>query len=121
MRVSPARVLLGAVTSALVLTGCGSTSTTPSSDEPGDCTAKLRIGDTTYAFREDAVTSHPEPVEPFAAGEILDCDAKVVDTATAVQMGGVPVSVAVAVVEGWPGIYVAEGVAPSAWPDRLRR
>ncbi|MFC5729112.1 MULTISPECIES: hypothetical protein [Nocardioides] len=118
---SPARVSLRSVACLLVLAGCGSTTTTPSSDEPGDCTAKLRIGDTTYAFHEDAVTSHPAPVKPLAAGEILDCDGKVVDTATPVQMRGVPVSVAVAVVEGWPGIYVAEGVAPSTWPDRLRR
>lgn len=116
-----ARAILGAVTCVLALTACDSRSTTPSSDESDDCTAKLRIGDTIYAFHEDAVTSPPEPYKTIAAAEVLGCDAKVVDTATPVQMNGVPVSVAVAVVEGWPGVYVAEGSDPSEWPDPLKQ
>lgn len=89
--------------------------------EDGDCNARLRIDGTVYAFHPDAATVPPEPVTTLGPVDVLDCDRDVVDTAVAVQMDGVPTSVAVAVVEDMAGVYVAEGSDPADWPEQLRR
>lgn len=107
---------------ALLLAACQS-SDDPASDETGDCNAKLRIRGTTYAVHPDAIASPPtaDDSKPMAPADVLDCDANVVDTATPLRMDGIPVSVAVAVIEDWPGVYVAEGSDPSTWPAPLKR
>ncbi len=102
----------------LALTGCDRAGA-PAGD--GDCNARLRIDGTVYAFHPDAVTVPPEPVTTLGPVDVLDCDREVVDSAVAVQMDGVPTSVAVAVVEDMTGVYVAEGTDPSDWPEPLRR
>lgn len=119
-----ARMVLGSVACALALAACDAEGDArPSGDgASGDCNARIRIGGTTYGYHPEAVTTPPGPVEPLAVkADVLDCDADSVGTVVPVEMDGVPTSVAVAVIEAWPGVYVAEGVAPSAWPTSLKR
>lgn len=112
------RSLLVVGASALALAGCDRTGR---AGEDGDCNARLRIDGTVYAFHPDAVTVPPEPVTRLGPVDVLDCDREVVDSAVAVAMDGVPASVAVAVIAGMPGVYVAEGSDPADWPEPLRR
>lgn len=111
--------LWAAAVGLALLPACGPAG--PDSGVSGDCTAKLAFEGTIYTFRHEAATSPPTAGDLDGRADVLDCDGTAVDTAVPVRIDGVPVEIAVAVVEEWPGVYVAEGSDATSWPDVLRR
>lgn len=103
---------------ALTAVACQAPTDAPESSE--DCDATLEFRDATYVFHPDAATSPPTGGD-LEGADVLGCDGEVVDSATPVQIEGVPVEVAVAVIDDWPGVYVVKGSDLSTWPESLRK
>lgn len=95
---------------AFTTVACQATTDAPESTE--GCNATLEFRDTTYAFHPDAAASPPTGGD-LEGADVLGCDGEVVDSAIPVRIEGVPVEVAVAVIDDWPGVYVVEGSDPS--------
>ncbi len=114
------RLSRGVTVCLLMGTVAACQSGTDASKSAEDCNAKLQFRGGTYSFHPDAATS-PRTSAELGRADVIGCDAKVVASAVPVKIDGVPVDVAVAVNDEWPGVYVAEGSDPASWPESLRR
>ena len=79
------------------VSGCA----TEPQDAHGDCNARIRWDGTVFRPHNEVRSTMPRG-ERLGSGDVLDS------------------SVAVTTVGDWRGVYVAEGVDESSWPDVLR-
>jgi hypothetical protein len=106
-----------AVVAALLLglTGCGDLNT-----DDSDCNGSILFEDVVYVVdnRLDQSAAQDGTIGP---GAVVDCDKRtVVDEVVVSRVKGVESRIAIRVVKGdWRGVYVAEGVPRSSWPEVL--
>lgn len=110
------RALVVAATSVVALGGC--VGNLPQSDD--DCNGSILFGDVVYVV-DNRLNQKAQPAEELGPGEVVDCDhSTVVDDVVVSRIKGVEPGIAIRVLKGdWRGVYIAEGVPKSSWPDLL--
>ena len=86
----------------------------------GDCTVRIGFQDGVYRVH-DALNQAAPSGSLLGNGDLLDCDGKSIGQTQVYAVKGVDSAMAL-VVRSKPasGLYVAEGLTPSSWPEQLR-